>query len=103
MPAGPITEHPVTKFPSIKAVGAKRRAVCAAAGLCMQMHLGEIGGQGKHGIEVFSMRRRLTLSCSVSSEIKGVRQNHWAGIFGLRDSNPLLYRCFPLTCARSQE
>jgi hypothetical protein len=24
-------------------------------------------------------------------------------IAGLQEPNPLLYRCFPLTCARSQE
>ncbi len=28
---------------------------------------------------------------------------HFLDIAGLQASNPLLYRCFPLTCARSQE
>jgi hypothetical protein len=41
IPAGPITEQPVTKFPSINAVGAKRRAVWGA-GACMQKHVGDI-------------------------------------------------------------
>jgi len=40
IPAGPITEQPVTKFPSINAVGAKRRAVWGT-GACMQMHVGD--------------------------------------------------------------
>ena len=38
MPAGASTEQPVTIFPSIKAVGAKRR--CATWGLSMQVHVG---------------------------------------------------------------
>jgi hypothetical protein len=28
---------------------------------------------------------------------------YFLDIAGLRRANPLLYRCFPLTCARSQE
>jgi hypothetical protein len=36
MPAGPSTEHPVTIFPSINAVGAKRRPIGAFS---MQMHV----------------------------------------------------------------
>ena len=36
MPVGASTEHPVTTFPSIKAVGAKRRATWDS----MQMHVG---------------------------------------------------------------
>src|SRR3954453_12518531 len=47
IPAGPITEQPVTKFPSINAVGAKRRAVWVAAGLCMQGHVGHLAGKIK--------------------------------------------------------
>ena len=37
IPAGPTTEQPVTTFPSINAVGAKRRA---ADGDSMQAHVG---------------------------------------------------------------
>ena len=35
IPAGPITEHPVTTFPSINAVGAKRQAAAALSCSCM--------------------------------------------------------------------
>ncbi|WP_176936852.1 hypothetical protein [Bradyrhizobium brasilense] len=35
---------------------------------------------------------------------KSVRpEAHFLDIAGLQAPNPLLYRCFPLTCARSQE
>src|ERR1700710_3259484 len=51
-PAGPITEQPVTKFPSINAVGAKRRVVWGA-GACMQMHVGGIRPARKDGSELF--------------------------------------------------
>ena len=76
MPAGASTEQPVTIFPSINAVGAKRRPGREAS---MQMHVGDGGGKGKAGTAIF------------------------AGIAGLPGPNPLLYRCIPLTCARSQE
>jgi hypothetical protein len=39
-----------------------------------------------------------------ASSLKSARpEAHFLDIAGLRASNPLLYRCFPLTCARSQE
>jgi hypothetical protein len=40
MPAGASTEQPVTRFPNIRAVGAKRRPVLEpAGGLFMQLHV----------------------------------------------------------------
>jgi hypothetical protein len=44
MPAGASTDVPVMKFPSIKAVGAKRRSTWpGSGGVFMQMHLDDVG------------------------------------------------------------
>jgi hypothetical protein len=45
MPAGASTEQPVTTFPSIRAVGAKRPAVAFS----MQVHVAATGGKLKGG------------------------------------------------------
>src|SRR3954464_16024616 len=50
MPAGASTEQPVTKLPSINAVGAKRRV----AGLSMRVHVAGIGQEGKNGMIDFA-------------------------------------------------
>jgi hypothetical protein len=43
MPAGAKMEVPVTKFPSIKAVGAKRRSTwTGSGGFFMQMHVDDV-------------------------------------------------------------
>src|SRR5450759_1112110 len=86
MPAGASTEQPVTIFPSIKAVGAKRR--CARCGLSMQMHVGQSDAEEKGSPDYFA---------------RAASTADFPGYAGLRAANPLLYRCFPLTCARTQE
>jgi hypothetical protein len=51
MPAGASTEQPVTIFPSIKAVGAKRRWMWPSAdAFFMQMHVGQVRRKGKHSV-----------------------------------------------------
>jgi hypothetical protein len=67
-------------------VGAKRR--CATCGLSMQMHVGRTDAEEKGSPDYFA-RPRYTAD--------------FLEVARLRRPNPLLYRCFPLTCARSQE
>jgi hypothetical protein len=48
MPAGASTDVPVTKFPSIKAVGAKRRSMwTGSGGFFMQMHVDDVRAKWK--------------------------------------------------------
>src|ERR1700742_3880750 len=47
MPAGARIVDPVTKFPNIKAVGAKRRWTGPSEGFFMHMHLGRAAADGK--------------------------------------------------------
>jgi hypothetical protein len=87
MPAGASTEQPVTRLPNIRAVGVKRPAT---GGFSMQVHVEQ--------------------ACD---QLKGAVRNSWSiaqafardflGNAGLHRPNRLIYRSFPLTCARSQE
>jgi membrane protein DedA with SNARE-associated domain len=55
MPAGATTEQPVTTFPTISAVGAKRRAVGpSSGGFFMQLHVDHIREEWKDATKVIS-------------------------------------------------
>jgi hypothetical protein len=49
MPAGASTEVPMTKFPSIRAVGANRRSIwTGSGGFIMQMHVDDVRADWKN-------------------------------------------------------
>src|SRR5471032_1679636 len=87
MPAGPITEQPVTKFPSIMAVGANGRSTWVT-GLCMQMHVGHSGVEGKHETGLFRravlrllQRSQLFLRRTCREQADQPRRQHFGGQF----------------------
>jgi hypothetical protein len=46
---------------------------------------------------------RLERTCRIARDIEAKSATDFLDIARLQEPNPLLYRCFPLTCARSQE
>jgi hypothetical protein len=76
---------------------------------CYQVHATATSGctkfvESRRGRNA-SLKLRPIAICAVrkTAPASGAASNQFLDIAGLQEPNPLLYRCFPLTCARSQE
>jgi hypothetical protein len=64
----------------------------------MHAHVVHIGAKGKDETKLFRRVIARPIAGSIPALVADFLEHA-----GLLRANPLLYRCFPLTCARSQE